>query len=451
MFIGFTLMRRELLWRTRTGALTFAALIGAAQAASAQVELLVSNGGASGILRFDAATGAFLGHFTTAVSTPRMLALRSNGEIFVPNYAAGQAGDVLRFDSSGASLGVWAAGGLSSAAAAAFDAAGNLYVTNCGNANIVRFQANTGASLGVFATSPNGAPACATGLVFLPSGDLLVAEQNMNTIQRYHGPSGQWLGAFASGAPLASPEEMVLHNGDVYVANFVGNNVLRYNGSTGALVSTFVPTGAGGLSGPFGLKFGPDGNLYVSSYTLSAVFRFDGVSGAPLGVFASGGGLVQATGLLFKGPMASTIAYCTSSTTSIGCTPAISSTGTPSASATSGFVIGVDGVNGQRLGLIFYGVDNAGWSPLPWGGGNTSYLCVKPPSQRTGVQSSGGTIAQCDGRLALDWSAFVSANPASLGAPFASGDKLCAQAWFRDPPAPRFTNLSDALEIVLAP
>lgn len=451
MFNDFSQTLSELRRRSRTFGLACAALIGGAKVVSAQVELLVSNGGASGILRFDAATGAFLGDFTTAITQPRLLALGSNGDVYAPNYVASSAGDVLRFDSTGASLGVWASGGLYSPVGGAFDAAGNLYVTSCGNADIVRFQAGTGASLGVFATSPNGSLACATGLVFLPGGDLLVAEQNTDTIQRYHGSTGQWLGAFAAGGLLNSPEEIKLHGGDLYVANFSGNNVLRYNGSTGAFVSQFVPSGAGGLNGPYGLEFGPDGHLYVASFSLSAVLRYDGATGAPLGVFASGGGLTTPTGLLFTGATPAAITYCTSSTTSGGCTPTVASTGTPSASAASGLAIEVGGVDGQRLGLIFYGVDNAGWSPLPWGGGSTSFLCVKPPTQRAPVQSAGGTVGQCDGRLTLDWSAYVSANPTSLGAPFAGGDRFYAQGWFRDPPAPRFTNLSNALEIVLGP
>jgi hypothetical protein len=51
---------------------------------------------------------------------------------------------------------------------------------------------------------------------------------------------------------------------DLFVGNFFGpgnEDVLRYNGTTGAFVSTFVPTGSGGLSFPLGGTFGPDNNL----------------------------------------------------------------------------------------------------------------------------------------------------------------------------------------------
>lgn len=143
--------------------------------------------------------------------------------------------------------------------------------------------------------------------------------------------------------------------------------------------------------------------------------------------------------------------FCTSSTTSNGCSPAMSGVGTPSASAASGFTLSANSVEGQRVGLIFYGVDNSNWTPLPWLTGSTSFLCVKPPTQRTTAQSSGGTAGACNGVLSIDWNAFVAANPGSLGAPFQAGDRVFAQGWFRDPGAPKTTNLSNGLEFVLAP
>jgi hypothetical protein len=106
-------------------------------------------------------------------------------------------------------------------------------------------------------------------------------------------------------------------------------------------------------------------------------------------------------------------------------------------------------VDGQRSGLVFYGT--SGTTAIPWAAGSTSFLCVKPPTQRTPVQSSGGTAGACDGQVSLDFLAFLAANPAALGAPGTAGQGFQAQCWFRDPPAPKTTNLSDGVGWVLCP
>jgi hypothetical protein len=143
--------------------------------------------------------------------------------------------------------------------------------------------------------------------------------------------------------------------------------------------------------------------------------------------------------------------YCTAGTSSLGCSAMLTGAGVASAGAGSNLVITASGVEGQRAGLIFYGVDNSGFTPLDWAPGSSSFLCVKSPVQRSLAQSSGGTIAQCDGQLVFDWSSFVAANPGALGAPFSAGDEVFAQAWFRDPPAPKSTGLSNGLRFGVCP
>jgi hypothetical protein len=143
--------------------------------------------------------------------------------------------------------------------------------------------------------------------------------------------------------------------------------------------------------------------------------------------------------------------YCTPSTTSHGCVPVMSSNGLPSVSATSGFTVTAANVEGQKQGLIFYGINNTGFTPLPWSPNSTSFLCVKSPTQRTPVQNGGGTLNACNGVLSVDLLAFLAANPGALGSPFAAGSPVYLQAWFRDPPAPKTTNLSDALQVTMLP
>lgn len=141
--------------------------------------------------------------------------------------------------------------------------------------------------------------------------------------------------------------------------------------------------------------------------------------------------------------------YCTAGTSTNGCVPAISGTGSASVSASSGFVLDVANIEGQKQGLFFYGV--SGQASSPWSAGSSSFLCVKSPTQRMGALLSGGTLNGCDGAFSQDWLAFVAANPSALGAPYSAGQVVNAQAWYRDPPAVKTTNLSNGLEFTLAP
>jgi hypothetical protein len=145
------------------------------------------------------------------------------------------------------------------------------------------------------------------------------------------------------------------------------------------------------------------------------------------------------------------VVYCTAGTTTNGCNASITATAQPSVTFANPCVLNVANVEGQKQGLIFYGVNNTGFTPSVWGTGSTSFLCVKSPNQRTGTQTAGGTAGQCDGAFTLDWNAYQAANPGALGNPFSAGNKVYAQSWFRDPPAPKTTNLSDALEMTCQP
>ncbi len=143
--------------------------------------------------------------------------------------------------------------------------------------------------------------------------------------------------------------------------------------------------------------------------------------------------------------------YCTAGTSSNGCEATMHADAQPSASLSTPCVIEARTMDGQRNGLIFYGVNNAGFVPTAWAPNSSSLMCVKSPTQRTGTLCSDGTPGACDGTLRLDWNAFQAASPTALGSPWSVGDKVYAQAWFRDPAAVKSTNLSNALELTLVP
>jgi hypothetical protein len=145
------------------------------------------------------------------------------------------------------------------------------------------------------------------------------------------------------------------------------------------------------------------------------------------------------------------VSYCTAGTTTHGCAAQISASANPSVAFAHACQITIANVEGQQIGIVFYGIDNAGFSSAIWAPGSTSVRCVKYPVQRTPVQNSGGTLNACNGVFALDWNAYQTTHPLALGNPWSVGDRVYIQAWFRDPPAVKSTNLSNAVEMTYEP
>jgi hypothetical protein len=138
--------------------------------------------------------------------------------------------------------------------------------------------------------------------------------------------------------------------------------------------------------------------------------------------------------------------YCTAGTSVQGCLPSISGVGVPNVLAPSGFDLVVSNVPGQRYGTIFYGFYPAN---VPWAPNSPSYRCVSFPIQRMGNLPTHGTASQCNGDLTIDFNAWYATNPGALGVPFIAGQVFYAQGWYRDPAAPKQTNLSNGLRFTL--
>ncbi|NUP94993.1 MAG: hypothetical protein HUU28_02400 [Planctomycetaceae bacterium] len=247
----------------------------------------------------------------------------------------------------------------------------------------------------------------------------------------------------------------------------VGLDSIAWVGSTSSLVgiyagpSTFhtIDTNTGaqtqlapssGFINNCGMTWVPSSNsLYIVDWS-GNFLSFDVANGLARTQVGSGYGALD--GLAFAGAgsfCAPPVAYCTSSTSGNGCVAAVASSGTPSAGATSGFQISVSNLEGQRSTLFFYSIN--GQLIQQWALGSTSYLCVRAPTQRTFSASSGGTAGQCNGSHQLDWLAYMAANPTALGNPLAVGQTFDGQFWFRDPPAPKSTNLSNGLHWTVCP
>ena len=138
-------------------------------------------------------------------------------------------------------------------------------------------------------------------------------------------------------------------------------------------------------------------------------------------------------------------------TNSLGCEPAISSAGTPSASASTGFVIDCAQVRNNKNGLLFYGFTGA--QQIPFLGG---FLCVSTPIRRAIVVNAGGNAApanDCSGVLSMDWNAFshgsLGGNPAAGASTV--GAEIHSQWWARDQgfAPPNNHSLSDGLRFTV--
>jgi hypothetical protein len=144
--------------------------------------------------------------------------------------------------------------------------------------------------------------------------------------------------------------------------------------------------------------------------------------------------------------------YCTAKLNSKNCTPTIGYTGSPSASAGSGFVVSAAQVLNNKSGLLFYGT--SGQATTPFQGGT---LCVKSPIKRTPGVNSGGNPPpnDCSGVYALDMNLFAvgGLGGSPLAALTVPGTIVNCQWWGRDPGfvAPNNTTLSDGLEYTVFP
>jgi len=141
------------------------------------------------------------------------------------------------------------------------------------------------------------------------------------------------------------------------------------------------------------------------------------------------------------------VGYCTPGTSASGCQASLSTSGTPSASSGSGFLLSATSVEGAKDGLYFFGVN--GRQANAWGNG-TSLQCVTPPVKRAGLLNGTGTSGLCDGTFSQDLNAVWAANPSKNPG---GGALVQAQLWYRDPQntSNQTTSLSDAVEFLVCP
>jgi sugar lactone lactonase YvrE len=112
-------------------------------------------------------------------------------------------------------------------------------------------------------------------MAFDPSGSYLyVASNSSGQVLKYNAQTGAFVGVAAS-AGVSGPMDVAFgpNDGLLYVLSSGNNRIMRFTES-GAYVDDYVPTGSGGMSQTFGMAFGPDGDLYVAANTPSQIMRF---------------------------------------------------------------------------------------------------------------------------------------------------------------------------------
>lgn len=157
------------------------------------------------------------------------------------------------------------------------------------------------------------------------------------------------------------------------------------------------------------------------------------------------------TGAIYRIVPAEDPTYCTSKAVSLQlggqCLPTISGhVGIASQGLSTPFVIDATDILNGKAGFFFYGF--SGPAGFPFQGGT---MCVLPPTRRTPLQFSGGspqTVQDCTGNLTFDFNAWVQSGQDASITP---GQEVHGQFWFRVPPDPFGSGLTNAIGFKFGP
>ena len=177
--------------------------------------------------------------------------------------------------------------------------------------SLTRHSDTTGLHLGDFGPASLDGP---LGIALGPDGHVWVCSEESNQVLRFELDTGGLVDAIIEDDP-ATPEDetggllgpsglLFRPNGNVLVGSFDNDAVLEYDGRTGAFIRFFVTSGHGSLNGPdSGMAFGPDGHVYVPSFFNRRIKRYHTDTGAFIDNFIEPpeGGLQRPRGILFPG------------------------------------------------------------------------------------------------------------------------------------------------------
>ncbi|MFT5050195.1 MAG: streptogramin lyase [Chlamydiales bacterium] len=258
-------------------------------------ELLVTGFGSGNVHRYDAADGRSLGRLGPAGMEGVLgAAFGPDGGIHVCSEANGR---VVRFDPVSCervddlvfdvpATAKDETGGLKGPASIVFGPGGFAYVASFHSDSVLRYHGETGVFDRVFVSPAlGGLDGPDVGMAFGPDGDLYIPSFYSNEIKRYDGATGAFVGDLVAPewADIARPRTVVFPgDGFAYVTCEGNDKVLRVDAATGQrevleLIRDDPETPVdetGGLDGPTGLAFGPDGLIFVASLQASSVLRY---------------------------------------------------------------------------------------------------------------------------------------------------------------------------------
>jgi DNA-binding beta-propeller fold protein YncE len=225
------------------------------------------------ILRYNGATGAFMGIFATGPINGVREIVFHNGYMYVASSSTNQ---VLQYDATtGAYVGAFLAagsGGINAPYGLAFDAAGNLYVSGAGSNNVVKYDTN-GNPVGTYIAAGSGGLSAPLGLAFDPSGAYLyVASSGSNQVLKYNASTGAFVGVAAN--PGARCADVAFGTDGLMYVDVCGSNRIERFTENGSYIDDYVPAGSGGLSGNGFMTFGPNGDIYASTASSCQIMQF---------------------------------------------------------------------------------------------------------------------------------------------------------------------------------
>ena len=283
-------------------------------------DLFISNVGGNSVSVMPIASGTIFGVSVTAntlasvvssgLSGPEGLAFNISGDLFIANNSTNKVSAIA--PSGGSIFGVAVAAntlasivttGLSAPEGLAFDAGGDLFISNSTANSISAMPAASGTIFGVSVTA-NSPATIASGLngpgalAIDFAGNLYVTNETGNSVDVMPVTSGTIFGVPVTAGILATivssglgqPDGLAFDSaGDLFIANFTANTVSVVPAASGTIFGVSVTANvlsviASGLSGPAGLSFNSAGDLFIANSTASSISVMPIASGTIFGV-----------------------------------------------------------------------------------------------------------------------------------------------------------------------